>query len=226
MPQDNQRGCNLLLKKLDALKLSDFVLIKNDFEWAIEESDWKRREQIGDVFHVKENRLFDCVAQADFSMLEKAGKEENGGNLILSSCRQRMKNDLYNQVNQWKEEELDCVSYLLNKLVTLSANIDERMRASSETRMLASLSEIENKIDRLMRMSKEERTFDFDDYLDLELDINDLITIDGEPHILAAATQLEKGFKHLLHLDRPPTYSILAELKNMVRRKFNKCKPI
>lgn len=216
MPQDNQRGCNLLLKKLDALKLSDFVLIKNDFEWAIEESDWKRREQIDDVFHVKENRLFDCVAQADFSMLEKAGKEENGGNLILSSCRQRMKNDLYNQVNQWKEEELDCVSYLLNKLVTLSANIDERMRASSETRMLASLSEIENKIDRLMRMSKEERTFDFDDYLDLVLDINDLITINGEPHILAAATQLEKGFKHLLHLDRPPTYSILAELKNMV----------
>lgn len=142
VPQDDQKGYYFLLKKLDALELSDFILVKNDFEWAAEEDPLSQgRAQKNRLFHVEKNRLFDCVAQADFRTLERIGKGTNseaapenpdekkdGENPILSSCRQRMKNYLYTQVDQWKADELDCAGYLLNQLVTLLAGIDEWMQ--------------------------------------------------------------------------------------------------
>lgn len=164
VPQDDRKGYYYLLKKLDALDLSDFILVKNDFEWAMEESGSRKQASKDHVFHVEKNRLFDCVAQADFSALEKIGKEAHdekppqkvgGGrdcenpNLILSSCLQRMKNYLYTQVEQWEEDKLDCVSYLLNKLVKLFADTDALMQAEQRPLSPDNISTLKTRINRL-----------------------------------------------------------------------------
>lgn len=162
VPQGDQKGYDFLLKRLDALELSDFILVKNDFEWAMDPPMSQGRIRKDRMFHVAENRLFDCVAQADFSTLENVGKVTNseavsgelskegtGENPILSSCRQRMKNYLYTQIDLWKEDKLDCVSYLLNNLIALLADIDEWMLADKRALSPADRSVFENKIDRL-----------------------------------------------------------------------------
>lgn len=147
--QGDQKGYDFLLKKLDALELPDFILVKNDFKWAIEDPASPDRAEKDRVFHVEGNSLFDCVAQADFSTLESIGKGADSKNPILSSCRQRMKNYLYTQVDLWKEDELDCVSYLLNNLVALLAGIDKRMQADKETLTPAESSEFVEEVYRL-----------------------------------------------------------------------------
>lgn len=159
---NDRKGYYFLLKKLDALELSDFILIKNDFEWAMEDPASQDRAEKDRVFHVEKNCLFDCVAQADFTELENVGndvyneetskkvdKERDGKNPILSSCRQRMKNYLYTQVNLWKENELDCVSYFLNKLVKLLRNIDTLMQRGKEEFSPTNMSTLIGKVNQL-----------------------------------------------------------------------------
>lgn len=162
VPKNDRKGYYLLLKKLDALELSDFILVKNDFEWAMENPGSQGQAEKDRVFHVEKNRLFDCVAEADFSELENVGngmnnedlpkkvdKEKYGKNPIISSCRQRMKNYLYTQVDLWKENELDSISNLLNRLVKLLKNIDVLMRQGKEEFSPANMSALIKKIKQL-----------------------------------------------------------------------------
>lgn len=161
VPQEDKASeYYLLLKKLDALDLSNFVLVKNDFNWAMEAEKSEVRERLDRVFHIEKNDLFNCVANADFSTLtkiveeregtsNKSGDNANSETPILSSCRQRMKNYLHTQVNLWKVEELDCVSYLLNKLVKLLEDIDHQMVDRNGELLPSEMSTLSQKIERL-----------------------------------------------------------------------------